>query len=983
MLDRVLFTLYTFDITLRLAIYIFLLLVLLIAVVAFRHNYVLQVKLSQLVDPESSIHNMQGTNVILKKRRRRLLRANVEKPTLVVVQLDNLGGLYVGYNRKKQLMRTIANVFTWDLNRFEFVTRLDFNKFLVVMVGRTREEIKEYLIQLNQYLDELDIENYGVYSFYITNGVYEHVSLDYPKEDVQLAIATLSYATLRDGNTFYFTEDVKKKVILLEQINSIKESALENGQFVSYVQPKICFKTGKVVGGEVLVRWVDEEQNILFYPGDFIPVFESNGFIKTIDLLMFENSCRILQVLKSTGHDDIEMSTNFSKLTLNSFKTCDELVEITQKYGVNPGQIEIEITETEFMESVTIFSNSLLKLRQHGFKVAMDDFGKEYSSISLLVDNKFNAIKVDQFFFSNSLSSDREKHIAKSIIKLLSKVGCKIVLEGIENKQTLDVIAPLTRDLVLQGYYFSKPITLSKYEGFVDTVFDFDYPEYDYVDEIPFGGAVNVEGQVPVAAANVPAGNTSINITGVGGPDSKELDDVRRHIADLEHKLRQQEEDKNRKAHEDEMRRLKDEMERMRYQSMMQQQVQPQQVIQQPHSQYNPEIEALKREIDMLRNQGNNRNNNNDDELSRLRREIDNLRNQQYQDRTYYESSRYARYDDRERYRERETYSEYERLQRQIDELAAKQQQQAPVQNQLDVNMLIERLTKQNQDNNNSRYEIEKAQSEAQSLREKLEKERKEREELEALLQDLQNKEEEVEEEDEVSYQETANKNLNLDLSTLDDSDFEDEYDEEDEEDEEEEVQAPKGAKPNLSLAELEAIIKSYQDKYQDGWNQKAKDELKDGYYEVVNGLKYYKGNQRLSALDKFKKMSPELKQLFNIVKNEFMKYNGVTNKLTKSYDCFYVGRKLVAKLSVTSGKVKVFLAADPANYNPKQFPHKDLSNKKAQAKTPYYTLLKSALSVKRINKVYADVMAENGLTVNESYKPIDYVAKFKFTKVE
>ena len=981
MLDRVLFSLFSYDVTLRLAIYVFLLVVLLIAVIAFRRNYVLQVKLSQLVDPESSIHNMQGTHIILKKRRRILLKANVEKPTLVVVQLDNLGGLYVGYNKKKQLMRTISNVFTWDLNRYEFITRLDFNKFLVVMVGRTREDIKNYLIQLNQYLDELDIENYGVYSFYITNGVYEHVSLDYPKEDVQMAVATLSYATLRDGNTFYYTEDVRKKVILLEQINSIKESALENGQFVSYVQPKVCFKTGKVVGGEVLVRWVDEEQNILFYPGDFIPVFESNGFIKTIDLLMFENSCRILQVLKSTGHDDIEISTNFSKLTLNSFKTCDELVELTQKYGISPSQIEIEITETEFMESVSIFSNSLLKLRQHGFKVAMDDFGKEYSSISLLVDNKFNAIKVDQFFFSNSLSSDREKHIAKSIIKLLSKVGCKIVLEGIENKQTLDVIAPLTRDLVLQGYYFSKPITLSKYEGFVDTVFDFDYPEYDYVDEIPFGGAVPVEGQVPVTAANAPAGVTSINISGVGPvpQDSKELDDVKRHIADLEQKLRQQEEDKSRKAHEDEMRRLKDEMERMRYNNMLQQQMQPQQVhVAQPQSQYNPEIEALKREIDMLRNQGNNNRNNNDDELSRLRREIDNLRNQQYQDRSYYESSRYARYDDRERYRERETYSEYEYLQKQINDLAAKQQNQNA--NQLDVNMLIEKLTKQNQDNNNSRYEIERAQSEAQSLREKLEKERKEREELEALLQDLQNKEEEVE--DEVSYQETADRNLNLDLSTLDDDDFEDYEDDEDEDDEEEEASAP-ASKPSLSLEELEAIIKAYQDKYQDSWNQKAKDELKDGYYEVVNGLKYYQERQKLSALDRFKKMSPELKQIFNIVKNEFMKYNGVTNKLTKSYDCFYYGRKLIAKLSLTSSKIKVYLAANPANYNPRQFPHKDLSNKKSQAKTPYYTLVKSSLSVKRVHKVYADVMDENGLTVNPSYKPIDYAAKFKFIKEE
>lgn len=961
MLDRVLFTLYTFDITLRILIYVFLAIVLLVAVIAFRRNYVLQVKLSQLVDPESSIHNMQGTNVLLRKRRRILLRASDTKPTLVVVQLDNLGGLYVGYPRKKQLMRTISNVFTWDLQRFEFVTRLDFNKFMIVMVNRTREDIKNYLIQLNQYLDELDIENYGVYSFYLTNAVNEQVSLSYPKEDIQMTISTLSHATLRDGNIYFFTEEVRKKVILLEQINSIKESALENGQFVSYVQPKVDFQTGRVCGGEVLVRWVDEEQNILFYPGDFIPVFESNGFIKTIDLLMFENSCRILQILKSTGHDDIEISTNFSKLTLNSLKTCDELLELTRKYNIDPSRLEIEITETEFMESVSVFSNSLLKLRQNGFKVAMDDFGKEYSSISLLVDNKFNAIKVDQFFFSNNLGSDREKHIAKSIIKLLSKVGCKIVLEGIENKQTLDVIAPLTRNLVLQGYYFSKPITLSKYESFVDTVFDFDYPDYEYIDELP-EGMLRVEGQ-NIQAAPLPQGNTSINISGLGAPQpSPELDDVRKQLADLEYKLRQQEEDKKRSAHEEEMRRLKDEMERMRYQ----QQVMPN--IQQQVPQYNQEIESLKREIDMLRTQGNNKNNNND-EINSLRREIDYLRNQQVQDRTYYESSRYARYDDRERHRE--TYNEYEYLQKQINDLAAKQNNQNN--HQLDVNMLIDKLSRQN--NQNNLYEIEKAKYEAQSLREKLEKERREREELEALLLNLQNQEEEP-----IENEPEEDEYFDLDLSKL--NDFDDSDDDFEDDDEDEEAATPV-SKPSLSLQELEAIIKSYQAKYQDSWNQKAKDELKDGYYEVVNGLKYYQERQKLSALDRFKKMSPELKQIFNIVKNEFMKYNGVTNKLTKSYDCFYYGRKLIAKLSLTSSKIKVYLAANPANYNPRQFPHKDLSNKKSQAKTPYYTLVKSSLSVKRVNKVYADVMDENGLTVNPGYKPIDYAAKFKFIKEE
>ncbi|MDE6656151.1 MAG: hypothetical protein K2J85_04080, partial [Anaeroplasmataceae bacterium] len=351
-----------------------------------------------------------------------------------------------------------------------------------------------------------------------------------------------------------------------------------------------------------------------------------------------------------------------------------------------------------------------------------------------------------------------------------------------------------------------------------------------------------------------------------------------------------------------------------------------------------------------------------DDEISRLRREVSDLR---YSTRD--RGDKYFVRDNRDR--------EFELLQRQIDDLKENQKNQ-PVFN---IDELVERLTKRQDD---SRYRIEKAEAEAKSLRERLEQERKERENLEKLIKELETKQEEEEEEEvpdeseQIRLQEEADRNLNIDLSTLSKFDVAD--DEEDEDDDDEEFE--KLAKPKLSLEELEAIIQSYRDKYNDDWSTYAKNELKDGYYEIIDGLNYYKRTRR-TFLDRIRKASPELKQVFNIVKNELMKFNNVSNKLTNFYDSFYIGRKLVCKLSLTSKKLKVYLAVDPSRYNERQFPHKDVSDKKSQAKTPYYTMVRSQLSVRRINKVIDDLMDDYNLVVNPSYKAVDYANKYKYLR--
>ena len=365
---------------------------------------------------------------------------------------------------------------------------------------------------------------------------------------------------------------------------------------------------------------------------------------------------------------------------------------------------------------------------------------------------------------------------------------------------------------------------------------------------------------------------------------------------------------------------------------------------------------------------------------------------------------------ERERDRERDSYRDrrdYDDLQQQIRDLKNQQnnngpmgypypyppyapypypypypQQQQPQQN-IDVDALIEKLSKKQKEQVDSAMDEMKAQN--QSLQDRLDAERKEREELEAMLRDIQTKgeEEEADEAEQEREQEEADKALTLDVDALpvdDDNDTDGDADNDADDDTNSENEEPV-EKSELTLEQIEALVKNYQDRFQEDWMSHAKEELQGD--ELVKGLRFYKlqNAERKTFVDKVKKLSPEVKQIYNIVKNEFMKYNGVTNKLTNSCDVLYKGRNQIAKINFTKSRVRLYLGLDPNNAEYAKIPHKDLSNKRAHARTPFYMLLKSPLSVKRAKKLIADLMVMHNCEENLNYKPIDYATKYKFFK--
>lgn len=965
-LETALFTMGSFEITLTILIIVLVIIIVLIAIIAYRYNHRKQAKASQYMDNECLIYNKKGLEKYLQKR-----IGKFSNPTVLVVEMRNLSYLYMNYSRRSKLMYDITDCLTKGLSKYEMISRIEFDKFFLILDKKAKEDVRAICQSMERRLVEMPIEDFGMYDFYLNFGVYENAPLDDP-EIIYISSAIIPFSKLVENNLYYYTDDVRVIFEKLKKINNDKQPDFEQNKFVPYIQPNVDLRTGKVVGGEILCRWEDEETGFKFNPGDFIPLFEQTGFIRYIDDLMLRSACELAQRMIQRGRSDIIISVNVSKVQFLTPNFESRVMEIVQSYQIDPKNIMLEIAENTLMENYPYISKIITRLRQFGFTVAMDDFGKELSSMESLTTSSFEYVKLDMLFFKNKLATEKDRVVVKNILRMLLNLNYKLICEGVSDEKTLTELAHICREVIVQGYVISEPIPLPMFDPFADRIFDFNLPEYEEDEEEETkskkkkGKAGSGDG-VDATILQTPNGGTSINISGLGGgttvvPESnKELEEMRRQMEEMRRQFQSSLEEQKRQAQDEEMKRMREEMAKLQNQ---------------PKNTGQSEIDALRLEIERLKaNQHSNTSTyiqreyrdrgyyEYEDELSRLRREVSDLRY----------SSR-----DRDRYYVREDRShDYELLQRQIDDLKEKQRNQ-PVFN---IDELVERLTKRQDD---SRYRVEKAEAEAKSLRERLEQERKEREDLEALINELQSKQAEdaeeetveVDEAEQVRLQEEADRNLNLDISTLSRTDLPD--DEEDDEDDEEEIE--KLAKPKLSLEELEAIIQSYRDKYSDDWSTYAKNELKDGYYEIIDGLNYYKRTRR-TFLDRIKKASPELKQVFNIVKNEIMRYSSVSNKLTNFYDSFYIGRKLVCKLSLTSKKLKVYLAVDPAQYPDRQFPHKDVSEKKAHAKTPYYTMVRSQLSVRRINKVIGDLMEEYKVVVNPNYKSVDYANKYKFLK--
>ncbi len=253
-----------------------------------------------------------------------------------------------------------------------------------------------------------------------------------------------------------FNVETKNKILYETNIANRQEAALMNREFLVFMQPKYQLNTEKIVGAEALVRWVQRDGEVLS-PVKFLPIFEKNGFIKQIDMFMFEEVCKIIRNWIKMGITPTKISVNFSRLHLTSSQFVKTLIDIIERYEVPKKYIELELTETVASENEEQLVRVLEEVHKYNLTMAIDDFGSGYSSLGILRKMNFDVIKLDRSFLWDYENEDRSKSIIKNMIELSRDLDSTIVAEGVEREEDVEFLRGIDCD-VAQGFYFAKPM---------------------------------------------------------------------------------------------------------------------------------------------------------------------------------------------------------------------------------------------------------------------------------------------------------------------------------------------------------------------------------------------------------------------------------------------------------------------------------------------------------------------------------------------
>lgn len=239
-------------------------------------------------------------------------------------------------------------------------------------------------------------------------------------------------------------------------------SALENGEFIFYIQPQFNAKTQKVCGGEALVRWNQPVKGVLS-PNNFVPLLEKTDYIASLDYYIWEQVARKLKDWKDGGYEDFYISVNISAKDFYYLDVYGALTRLVEKYGINPKNMNLEVTETILMSNVAMHQEILTKLQRYGFTIEMDDFGSGYSSLSTLRNLIMDVLKIDMEFLRSTENSEQSLKIINAIIDMAKSLDMTVITEGVELESQAKTLAKMGCDL-FQGYYFSRPIPVSAFE---------------------------------------------------------------------------------------------------------------------------------------------------------------------------------------------------------------------------------------------------------------------------------------------------------------------------------------------------------------------------------------------------------------------------------------------------------------------------------------------------------------------------------------
>lgn len=372
-----------------------------------------------------------------------------------------------GRNQADNLLCHVVEVLKKNIADGESFCRNSADMFLVLFKDGSQEELKKRISKIMEEISGFSSNWSRNYEIQMYCGI-SWITRGERKDTVTMQITHTMFAlekarSLPRNSIWFYDLDLHQEEILQNYVESHMNQALEAGEFKMYLQPKFDLKTGELAGAEALVRWISEDGKVI-YPGQFIPIFENNGFCASLDMYMTEQVCRQLRQWKLEGVPMIPISVNQSKILFYEADYVERMETLIRKYQVPASWITLEILEGLAMENIDKLNQVIVSLKKIGFRISMDDFGSGYSSLNTLGNLQIDELKLDKGFLQELEGADhkRQKIIIEHIIDLSKSLKISTVAEGIETEENRRMVRDLGCDLG-QGYYYCRPVSAGEF----------------------------------------------------------------------------------------------------------------------------------------------------------------------------------------------------------------------------------------------------------------------------------------------------------------------------------------------------------------------------------------------------------------------------------------------------------------------------------------------------------------------------------------
>jgi len=393
-----------------------------------------------------------------------------ENIELVFVYADiddfNLVNEIYGHSEGDKLLREIANTISGFFPYDNFLYRFGGDEYVIVLILHKEEQkskLEDKIKEITKYSDAIQKILHNEFKVNFSAGVSIYPTQAENYEDLlKKADLALNHAKKYGKNrTVVYFDELDKGVKELVELEEDLKVAIENNEFFLLYQPQIDLKTMKIVGGEALLRW-NRPRHGVESPLYFIPHAEKTGEIIKIDSWVIKEALMEVDKLLSLGLYDFKISINISGNIVNNLEYLKKLIsELSIVYDFS--KTYFEITETSLIENLESSCEALKAIKEANGKIALDDFGVGYSSLSYLQVLSIDMIKIDKSFVDSIDINPENKKILSMIVNLSHELGMKVLAEGVETKEQLNHIIEMGCDYA-QGYYFYKPLYVAEFE---------------------------------------------------------------------------------------------------------------------------------------------------------------------------------------------------------------------------------------------------------------------------------------------------------------------------------------------------------------------------------------------------------------------------------------------------------------------------------------------------------------------------------------